>query len=201
MLPKDEYKKLRDKCKHKFAYARKKGQIEPIGEHTKCVDCGEPAEMYDHRNYYKPLEVEPVCRKCNGQRGQAYPGCEEWYKKRAGLEATLPDEKVDFDVPLTIDYDFQGHDDHMEYLQYFDGVDPEVHAMHHEILMLAYYGTPIKQYEGTESFMCDGIQYTLERKYNKRLKRVTREVVDASTHIPSLREKAKQASRALKGAL
>lgn len=36
-----------------------------------CKDCGASAEMYDHRDYGKPLEVEPVCRKCNNHRGPA----------------------------------------------------------------------------------------------------------------------------------
>ena len=37
----------------------------------KCVDCGAQAEHYDHRDYEKPLDVEPVCRKCNNARGPA----------------------------------------------------------------------------------------------------------------------------------
>lgn len=36
-----------------------------------CVDCGEPATDYDHRDYSKPLDVEPVCRSCNMKRGPA----------------------------------------------------------------------------------------------------------------------------------
>lgn len=36
-----------------------------------CVDCGRPAAHYDHRDYSKPLEVEPVCGKCNSLRGPA----------------------------------------------------------------------------------------------------------------------------------
>ena len=36
-----------------------------------CTDCGKPAEQYDHREYAKPLEVEPVCRRCNLKRGPA----------------------------------------------------------------------------------------------------------------------------------
>ena len=36
-----------------------------------CVDCGKPAEHYDHRDYNKPLDVEPVCRSCNKKRGPA----------------------------------------------------------------------------------------------------------------------------------
>jgi len=39
--------------------------------HCKCVDCGEKAYCYDHRDYAKPLEVEPVCRRCNVRRGPA----------------------------------------------------------------------------------------------------------------------------------
>lgn len=34
-----------------------------------CSDCGRPAECYDHRDYNKPLEVEPVCVRCNSSRG------------------------------------------------------------------------------------------------------------------------------------
>ena len=38
-----------------------------------CVDCGDPAECWDHRDYTKPLDVEPVCSICNTKRGQGYP--------------------------------------------------------------------------------------------------------------------------------
>lgn len=34
-----------------------------------CVDCGDKARDYDHRDYGKPLDVEPVCRRCNILRG------------------------------------------------------------------------------------------------------------------------------------
>jgi hypothetical protein len=36
-----------------------------------CADCGGPARDYDHRDYNKPLEVDPVCRSCNKLRGPA----------------------------------------------------------------------------------------------------------------------------------
>ena len=36
-----------------------------------CVDCGKPAFDYDHRDYLKPIEVQPVCRGCNQRRGPA----------------------------------------------------------------------------------------------------------------------------------
>lgn len=38
-----------------------------------CMDCGNPAECYDHRDYNKPLDVEPVCISCNGSRGAGIP--------------------------------------------------------------------------------------------------------------------------------
>lgn len=36
-----------------------------------CTDCGGPADRYDHRDYTKPLDVDPVCRSCNHKRGPA----------------------------------------------------------------------------------------------------------------------------------
>lgn len=39
-----------------------------------CVDCGKPATVYEHRDYSRPLDVEPVCGGCNARRGCAkYP--------------------------------------------------------------------------------------------------------------------------------
>lgn len=38
-----------------------------------CADCGRPAHSYDHRDYNKPLEVDPVCQHCNHRRGAAVP--------------------------------------------------------------------------------------------------------------------------------
>lgn len=47
-----------------------------------CVDCDGPAIEYEHRDYNKPLEVEPVCRRCNLLRGPAVP-------RRGGVERLL----------------------------------------------------------------------------------------------------------------
>jgi hypothetical protein len=58
------------------------GRMQRPGE-FKCVDCGEPAECWEHRDYSRPLDVEPVCRLCNNKRGagannfHAIPACEE----------------------------------------------------------------------------------------------------------------------------
>lgn len=47
------------------------GLLLPVTMH-RCVDCRtKPAVDYDHRDYTKPLEVDPVCRRCNLMRGHA----------------------------------------------------------------------------------------------------------------------------------
>lgn len=38
-----------------------------------CRDCGFYASSYDHRDYNKPLAVDPVCWECNVLRGPAVP--------------------------------------------------------------------------------------------------------------------------------
>ena len=50
----------------------KNGVLAPV-KTLICVDCGSQAQCYDHRDYNKPLEVVPVCRKCNFRRGSAKP--------------------------------------------------------------------------------------------------------------------------------
>lgn len=37
-----------------------------------CVDCGAQARLHDHRDYSRPLDVEPVCRQCNGRRSAGF---------------------------------------------------------------------------------------------------------------------------------
>jgi hypothetical protein len=56
---------------NKVAYAIKRGDLAKLDGSLHCVDCGNPAERYDHREYAKPLSVEPVCHKCNLKRGPA----------------------------------------------------------------------------------------------------------------------------------
>jgi hypothetical protein len=41
------------------------------GGNIACTDCGKPATEYDHRDYGKPLDVQPVCHSCNIKRGPA----------------------------------------------------------------------------------------------------------------------------------
>lgn len=60
------------KAMAEVARAIKKGKLKSPKEFD-CVDCGKPAICYDHRDYNKPLEVVPVCSKCNHKRGLAIP--------------------------------------------------------------------------------------------------------------------------------
>jgi hypothetical protein len=45
----------------------------------RCVDCGKRATCWEHRDYGKPLDVEPTCHRCNLRRGPAkYPNRMPW---------------------------------------------------------------------------------------------------------------------------
>lgn len=46
------------------------GKLKPAKQ-LECTDCGEPGFCYDHRDWQKPLEVVPVCKRCNIARGPA----------------------------------------------------------------------------------------------------------------------------------
>ena len=60
--------------------AIKNGILSPIQE-MKCLDCGKQAEIYDHKDYNNPLDVEPVCRSCNRKRGSAIPLSKDFLTK------------------------------------------------------------------------------------------------------------------------
>lgn len=45
----------------------------PHAKTQKCADCGGAACEYEHRDYNKPLDVVPICRRCNLLRGPAIP--------------------------------------------------------------------------------------------------------------------------------
>jgi len=48
---------------------------------VKCSDCIERATTYDHRDYNKPLDVNPVCSRCNNKRGPGIP--RKWNKSNS----------------------------------------------------------------------------------------------------------------------
>lgn len=55
----------------KMKAAVRAGKLPRLGDgKTKCSDCRKPASQYDHRDYSKPLDVQPVCRNCNIKRGK-----------------------------------------------------------------------------------------------------------------------------------
>lgn len=72
-----------------------KGDLPKLDGSIVCVDCGGEALHYDHRDYKKPLEVEPVCRKCNYSRGSAKNKGEEGNIYRCNLFLAIPEEMKD----------------------------------------------------------------------------------------------------------
>lgn len=50
--------------------AVKDGRVPPPSTLV-CVDCGQQADEYDHRDYAHPLVIAPVCTSCNHRRGMA----------------------------------------------------------------------------------------------------------------------------------
>lgn len=59
-------------AQYKVRVAIKRGDLKPIRDCI-CADCGAPAWCYDHRDYNRPLDVEPVCRTDNLRRGPGLP--------------------------------------------------------------------------------------------------------------------------------
>lgn len=59
----------------KVRYAVRRGRLASLAEGgVACTDCNQyPANHYDHRDYNKPLSVDPVCSGCNTKRGPAIP--------------------------------------------------------------------------------------------------------------------------------
>lgn len=57
-------------AKKKVYIAVRRGDI-PKAATLTCVDCGNSAQVYDHRDYNLPLDINPVCKSCNTLRGKA----------------------------------------------------------------------------------------------------------------------------------
>lgn len=81
----------------------------PKQKDCKCVDCGKQAQCYDHRDYRKPLDVQPVCRGCNNRRGPGLPILEkedagkykrEWMRDNCGMKYSELDAGEGF-APLS----------------------------------------------------------------------------------------------------
>lgn len=64
----DPCQRIKGIIRHEVVKAIRSGAL-PKASDCACVDCGIPAREYDHRDYAKPLQVDPVCRGCNLRRG------------------------------------------------------------------------------------------------------------------------------------
>lgn len=65
-------REVRSLCRRIYYRAMKTGRLEHW-RGKKCTDCGQPAQGYDHRNYYYPTKVDAVCFGCNMRRGERLP--------------------------------------------------------------------------------------------------------------------------------
>ena len=69
-----EWSRLRGRAAQKVNTAVKNGTLSHLKKIIiKCTDCPARATVYDHRDYAKPLEVDPVCKSCNIARGTNAP--------------------------------------------------------------------------------------------------------------------------------
>ena len=66
-------RQIRFKAYETLRLAILRGDIQPLDENSVCVDCGDHAVAYEHRNYFYPLTVDPVCVSCNQARGEGFP--------------------------------------------------------------------------------------------------------------------------------
>ena len=67
---KEARKPFTDRARRLVASAISRGDL-PWIDLLRCVDCGARAERYEHHDYNRPLDVEPVCHRCNVIRRQA----------------------------------------------------------------------------------------------------------------------------------
>lgn len=71
-MTKAEFYWLRNRAIHLVQRAKYRGELAWLSrEYVQCRDCRKRAVHYDHRDYGKPLDVDPVCQGCNVRRGPA----------------------------------------------------------------------------------------------------------------------------------
>lgn len=162
----DEYQDLRLKAEAKTRYAIKTGLIKKLDGSIPCVDCGGIATMYDHRDYTKPLAVDPVCRTCNSKRGASIQKPEGWYKKNGtrwgNLGGGAGDEYIDtakLSIDINIDQLYETH------CALPDDRDPEVLIAMKE---LSRFTTGYVSEHKVLSY--NGETRTLDRTYSKQKK-------------------------------
>lgn|SRR6185312_6461878 len=77
------HERSRSRAYQLVARAIKRGELPHVSTQY-CIDCGRFAECYDHRDYSRPLAVDPVCRRCNTRRGRTFRDHEITALYRAG---------------------------------------------------------------------------------------------------------------------
>ena len=105
-VSRDDHNDLREQASCAVHSAIEIGHL-PSWVGMKCVDCGDDAYGYEHRDYRKPLEVEPICRKCNAARGSALPSRDDWYNRVAESCDGIPNAFDPNACSLTIDIDWE----------------------------------------------------------------------------------------------
>ena len=87
---------MRNRAGRLLSEALARGKI-PQARRFRCVDCGKAATEYDHRDYGKPLDVQPVCHSCNMYRGPAVfsgiPAARARYKRWLKSNGMIPGKK------------------------------------------------------------------------------------------------------------
>lgn len=116
-----EYERLRANVSNIVSEAKKTGKLAILDGTTPCVDCGAPADRYDHRDYSKPLDVEPVYCSCNGRRGPAKNAPEDM-GLQVGARSLLAEgleDGANFNGICHVDINEDQIDQHLEYCQIF----------------------------------------------------------------------------------
>lgn len=68
----DDLRRIRGPALRRVRRAIRDGLLPSLTDNEiACVDCGNRATLYEHRDYSEPLVVDPVCRRCNIKRGPA----------------------------------------------------------------------------------------------------------------------------------
>lgn len=129
-----ERESLRRAAQYKVKQAIGRGDLATLDGAISCADCGSPADRYDHRSYFKPLEVDPVCCSCNGLRGPAFPLPNEKPFESGNRWSGVCGGEGDGGIP---EYHFEGP---VEWLVEYDSDpmdDPEFRVAMDELFRLA----------------------------------------------------------------
>ena len=166
-LDRAEYDKLRRKAMYAVKKAIKAGDLKELDGSVLCVDCGDSASVYDHRDYEKPLDVEPVCRSCNGKRGASIQRPVDWNnyagKCWSSLSSGGGDEYLDTQhLAINVDLDELYDCTH----ELFPETDPDVRVAMKELAAF-----PQKKYKNTQCKHILGRAVWFKYKWDNSIKK------------------------------